>query len=175
GLARLTRGPLHVRFAERLVDGVLVHLDGALELRAFLDADLWRRYVAAHLRVDVHVDPLRCVQVAFRRAVDGDGARVDIGPNLSFSAYRQVAVLELHRAADVTFNAKIFIAADVAIDLDRSPDHRAFAVLAWLRGCRSLAALRRGRREIRALSWAFISLTAFKHINSLHLVFEQEG
>src|SRR5690606_23963033 len=146
-----------------------------LELRTFLDTDLGRRDVAAYLRVDVHVDALRRVQVAFGRAVHRNRSRVDVGANLAFGADRQVAVLELHRAADVALDAKIFIAADVAVDLDRSPDDGAFAVLAGPRARLRLAALGRGWREIRALPRPFVSLPAFKHINSLHRIFEPEG
>src|SRR5690606_24773076 len=117
----------HVHLGERLLDLFRVHLDGALEAAAFLDPDLRRRDVAAHVGVRVYRDALGRVQVAFRRAVDRDRLGVDVGLHTAFAADREVGVLELHGARDVALDAQVLVAAHVAVDLDRAPDHRGLA------------------------------------------------
>ena len=99
GLSDRFVGDTCCRFPKRLVNGSRVHLDRALEVRAFLDADLGRDNIALDPCIDVHANALGRVQVTLGLTIDGNRLGVHVGFDFAFLANGQNAVLEFDGAA----------------------------------------------------------------------------
>jgi len=110
--------------AEHALDRFGIHLDGALEGGAILEAHAWRGDVAANLGALAHDDLLGPEQITLDGALDEDGVGVDVCLDLALGADGQRVALELDRAGDFTFHRNIFLAAQRALDLDRRADDR---------------------------------------------------
>src|SRR5690606_20794584 len=124
GLHRLAGAPA---LAEGGLDGLRVHLDRALEARAVIEADARRRDVPAYLRALADANSRGAVQVAFHVALDVNRVRIHVRADLALGPDREAVVPQHHGAIDLALDDEVFLAAQIAVDVDRRADHRGFA------------------------------------------------
>src|SRR5690606_31082875 len=149
----------------RRLDRLRIHLDRALEAGAVLEAHAGGRDVAAHLRALADADALGAVEVAFDEALDVHGSRVDVGPDLALRADRQAVVLQLDGAVDLALDQQVFLAAQVAVDVNGRSNDRGLAGTGAARS-RSLAARRLGAVRAQNVVRTFVGpafLTQVEH------------
>src|SRR5690606_25551295 len=73
------------------------------------------------------MDALGAKHVALDIAFDIDRVREDVGSHLALGTDGDAIALELHGAADLAFDDEIFLASQVAVYLNRRPDHGGLA------------------------------------------------
>src|SRR5690606_11091801 len=124
GILRVLGREAAAALAEGRFDGLRIHLDGAFEAGAVLEADPRRCDVAPNLRALADADTLRAEEVTFHVAFDVHGMREDIRADLALRADRQRVVAQLHRAVDLALDDEVFLAPQVPVDVDRRADDR---------------------------------------------------
>src|SRR5262245_38925252 len=121
---RRASGRLHrgLRLLWLLRPALALHVDAALEVRAFSDGDARRHEIAFNRSVVADVDLLRGGDVAVHLAKDDDRLREHLGLDFPVRPDRQDMITQLDRPFDVAFDRQIFAAVQLALDDDRLAD-----------------------------------------------------
>src|SRR5690606_9252300 len=99
------------------------HIDGALDLAAFVEDHRGGHQVAAHGAGLADDDLFLAHQIAVHLAVDLDDLGGDIGVDPARLADGQLVAVEGDGAIHLAFDDQVFVAADVTLDLDGHSNH----------------------------------------------------
>src|SRR5690606_2787947 len=94
---------------------------------AVVEADARRRDVAANLRALANAYALGAEQIALHIALDEYRMREDVRADLALRADGQRVALQLNGAVDLALDDQVFLAAQIAVDMNRRADHGGFA------------------------------------------------
>src|SRR5215467_13896963 len=99
-----------------------LHVDAALEVRAFGNGNARRHEVAFHRSVVADVDLLRGGDVAVHLAKDDHHLREHLRLDFAVRPDRQDMITQLDRPFDVALDRQVFAAVQLALDDDRFAD-----------------------------------------------------
>ena len=97
-------------------------IDAALEVRAILDDDARRADVAHQARVLADLDLIRAFHIALNGAQRNHFTRLDTGMDVAIGTDGELVLQQLDGALQVSIDIQIFLAEDLADDLDSFPD-----------------------------------------------------